>query len=117
MPTPDTSLNEARTILRDPIDSSGIKAVGYDEARQILALEFHSGTIFHYYKFTLQDFERFGAAASRGQFYAREIKGKFVGKAMTGLCSACQAKGLIGEPCGYCEDGVIREVDRTHGEG
>lgn len=117
MPTPDHPVNEARTIPRDLIDSSGIKAVGYDDERQILSLEFHSGTIFHYYKFPLTAFEAFGAAESRGQHYAREIKGKYLGKPMTGLCASCQAKGLIGEKCDFCGEGVIREIDRTHTEG
>lgn len=107
-------MNEANTIERMKVDSSGIAAIGYDEKRQLLSLEFTSGTIFHYYKVPPQVFEDLGSAPSRGRFYANHIRGRFVGKPMTGLCPLCQAKGLIGEKCGYCDDGVVREIDRQH---
>ena len=105
--------SEARTIPRLPIDSSGIKSIGYAEDRQILAVEFHSGSVIHYDNVTLDTFEALGAAESRGKFYSREIKGKFSGRAMTGLCPQCKAAGYIGEPC-ECQMGVVREIDRTH---
>jgi len=115
MPT-ENPVNEARTIERYAIDSSNLKSAGYDEARQVLSIQFHSGAIFHYYGVPLHVFEDFGAAESRGHFYARNIRGKFTGKPMTGKCPACGAMGLIGESCEYCDAGVIREIDRTHKE-
>lgn len=121
MPT-DKPANEARTIERLPIDSSNLKAVGYDVERQILSVEFHPtagnelGSIFHYYGVPLTLFEDMGVAESRGRFYATQVRGKFTGKPMTGKCPECGAVGLIGEACGYCDAGVIREIDRTHKE-
>lgn len=111
-----TPVNEARTIERLPIDSSNLKSVGYDEARGILAVEFQSGAIFHYYQVPLHVFEDMGSADSRGRYYAKEIRGKFVGKPMTGKCGDCGAQGLIAEKCEYCAVGVVREIDRQHGE-
>lgn len=111
-----TPVNEARTIERLPVDSSNLKSVGYDETRGILAVEFQSGAIFHYYQVPLQVFEDMGAAESRGRYYAKEIRGRFVGKPMTGKCPACGASGLIGEKCDYCSEGTVREIDRQHAE-
>lgn len=118
----ENPVNEARTIERLAIDSSNLRAVGYDEQRQILSVEFHPtagnelGSIFHYYSVPIAVFEEMGQAESRGRFYAQNIRGKFTGKPMTGKCPECGAVGLIGEACGYCDAGVIREIDRTHKE-
>lgn len=111
-----TAVNEARTIVRYDIDSSNLKSAGYDEARGILAVEFQSGAIFHYYQVPLQVFEDFGAAESRGRYYAKEIRGKYHGVAMTGKCPACGAMGLIGEKCDSCREAEVRAVDRQHKE-
>ncbi len=113
-------MNESRTIERLPIDSSNLKAVGYDEARRVLSVEFVSGSIFHYYDVPITVFEEMGSAESRGAFYAKQIRGKFTGKPMTGLCPTCKAHGLIGEKCnstterGEACSSVVREIDRTH---
>jgi len=93
-------VNEARTIDRLLIDSSNIKSCGYAEDRQILAVEFlASGAIFHYRGVPPGVFEAFGAAASRGAFFAKEIRGKFSAERMDGLCPKCLFPGLVGEPC------------------
>lgn len=117
-------VNEARTIERLPVDSSGLKSIGYAEDRQILSLEFTSGTVFHYYQVPPQVFEDLGAAESRGKFYSKNIRGKFVGKAMTGKCAKCGGVGLIGESCERQDvdhpaevqtcGGDVREIDRVH---
>lgn len=106
--------NEARSIHRLVVDSSNLKAVGYDEARQILSVEFQGGSIFHYYSVPPDVFEALGTAESRGQFYAKKIKGTYVGKPMTGKCPECGATGLIGEACAACSAGIVREIDRMH---
>lgn len=99
-----------------PVDSSNLKTIGYDEARRILAIEFlSSGHVLHYDGFPPEKFEELGAAASRGKFYAREIKGKYPARPMTGLCPKCALLGYIGEQCADC-DGIVREIDRTHKE-
>lgn len=93
-------MNEARTIDRLLVDSSNIKSLGYDENRQILSVEFlASGAIFHYRGVPVGVFEAFGAAASRGAFFAKEIRGKFSAERMDGLCRLCLTSGLVGEPC------------------
>jgi hypothetical protein len=114
MTTIEHTPSEARTIERILIDSSNLKSVGYDEARQVLAVEFlSSGHVLHYDKVPPEVFGELCAAPSRGQFYARQIKGKYPARPMTGLCPMCGLLGYIGEKCADC-DGIVREIDRTH---
>ena len=103
-------MNEARTIDRLLVDSSNLKSLGYAEDRQILAVEFASGSIYHYYGVPLGVFEAFGAAPSRGSFFVKEIKGKFSGERMDGLCPQCGASGLVGEACAACGQGDVRAI-------
>ena len=107
-------VNEARTIERILVDSSNIKSLGYAEDRQILAVEFiASGAIFHYRGVPLGVFEAFGAATSRGAFFAREIRGKFSGERMDGLCPKCLQRGLVGEPCEHADPTQLDDVPCT----
>jgi hypothetical protein len=107
--------SEARTIERVKIDSSNISSVGYAEDRKVLAIQFlTSGLVLHYYDVPVEVFEAFAQAKSRGAFYAKQIRGKFTAKPMSGLCPKCAAWGYIGERCEDCGTATIREVDRTH---
>lgn len=111
--------SEARTIERLAVDSSNLKSIGYSEDRKILAIEFaSSGHVLHYDGVPLDVFEALGKAESRGQYYARNIKGKYPARPMTGLCPKCAILGYIGEQCAGFEgaacDGIVREIDRTH---
>lgn len=108
--------SEARTIERLDVDSSNLKSIGYCAERQVLAIEFaSSGLVLHYDGFPAEKFEELGAAESRGRFYAKEIRGKYPARTMTGMCR-CGAKGYIGERCDVCNESLIREIDRTHGK-
>lgn len=108
MPKP----SEARTIERLALDSTALKSAGYDEARKILALEFNSGSVHFYHEFPAEAFEAFGAAESLGTFFAKQIKGKYKGESMTGLCPKCIQQGYIGELCERCGGAEIRAIDR-----
>lgn len=108
--------SEARTIERVLVDSSNLKSIGYDAARQVLAIEFlSSGHVLHYDNVPPELFEELCRSESRGKFYAREIKGKFTARPMTGRCSSCAVLGYIGERCQEegCR-GVVRAIDRVH---
>lgn len=106
--------SEAREIDRLPIDSSAIKTAGYSVDRKVLAVEFGSGLVLHYDNVPAELFEAFGKAESRGRFYAKEIKGKFSARTMTGLCPKCAMPGYIGERCDDCGCATVREIDRVH---
>lgn len=92
----------AEKIPLVPVTSSNLAAIGYNPAKQILAVEFKSGAIFHYAGVTPALRMNLMAAESRGSFFAREIRGKFQGEKMTGPCLDCGATGWIGERCEDC---------------
>jgi len=105
----------ARDIDRYAVDSSNLKSVGYDESRQTLAVEFASGNVYHYAGVPTEVFEELSLSKSLGQFYAKNIKGKFASTVMTGICPTCLKLGYIGESCETPEcSGTVLEVDRQH---
>lgn len=111
--------SEARTIDRYAVDSSNLKSIGYCAERRVLAIEFLSSRqVLHYDGFPPEKFEELAKSESRGKFYAREIKGKYSARPMTGLCPTCGLLGYIGEQCegidGAACAGIVREIDRTH---
>lgn len=62
---------------REPVASTSISAVGYDEPSQTLEVEFTNGSIYQYYNLTAAVFEQFMQAASKGQFLAYQIKNAY----------------------------------------
>lgn len=103
MPEPETYDELPLRIGLESVDSSHIAAYGYDAGKQILAVQFKStGVVFHYASFPLDQALAFGAAESKGRFYAQQIKGKYTGRRMTGPCPACHDEGWIGETCTDC---------------
>ena len=55
-------------MLREPVASSNISSIGYDEASQTLEVEFTNGAIYQYYNVELATFEQFRTAPSKGQY-------------------------------------------------
>lgn len=62
---------------REPVASSNIAAIGYDEASQTLEVEFTSGALYQYYNVTQVVFEQLMQASSKGQFLAYQIKNSY----------------------------------------
>ena len=58
----------------EPVSSSAIAAIGYDEDREVLEVEFTSGTAYRYLRVSLDVFESFLAARSKGRFFNKRIK-------------------------------------------
>lgn len=107
-------LGPAESINREAVDSSNLVSIGYSEERQVCAVEFKSGALFHFSGVSLEVFTAFYLAPSRGSFFAKNIKGKFSGRKMTGPCDRCAANGIIGERC-VC-GGTHQEADKRYGE-
>ena len=62
---------------REPIASTNIASIGYDEPSQTLEVEFKTGGIYQYYNVTQELFEQLMQAASKGQFLAYQIKNAY----------------------------------------
>jgi hypothetical protein len=62
---------------REPVPSSTIVTVGYDEPSQTLEVEFKTGAVYQYYNVTQALFEQLMQAGSKGQFLAYQIKNSY----------------------------------------
>lgn len=64
-------------ITKEITDSSHIKGVGYVAREQTLYLKFNNEAIYSYLNVPIETFRALIKAESKGQFFAKEIKGKF----------------------------------------
>jgi hypothetical protein len=61
---------------RQPVQSSNLVSVGYDESTSTLEIEFRSG-IYQYYDVPLHIFEELMSANSVGSYHHKNIKNTF----------------------------------------
>ena len=59
---------------RQPVSSSNLKSVGYDESSKILEIEFHSGGVYHYYSVPSSVYQDLMIAPSHGKYFLAHIK-------------------------------------------
>jgi hypothetical protein len=92
----------ADKIPIEPVPSSSLAGLGYNRDKQIAAVEFQSGVIYHYAPFSEALFREWCAAPSLGKWYAEHVRGKMAGQKMTGHCPKCGAQGWVGDACEDC---------------
>jgi len=61
----------------DTPESSNITRFRYDEASQVLFVEFHDGAVYQYFDVPKGVFEQMRSASSKGQFLAQYVKGTY----------------------------------------
>jgi hypothetical protein len=61
-------------MQRQPVDSSSLASVGYEEPTRILEVEFHNGGVYQYLGVPSFTFRALMAAESRGAFLNTRIK-------------------------------------------
>jgi hypothetical protein len=59
------------------VESTVFATVGYDEAQQLLQLEFGSGETYHYFEVPTGVFEKLLASASKGKYFHQAILGRY----------------------------------------
>jgi hypothetical protein len=64
-------------LPRQPVVSSDIASVGYDEASQTLEIEFHATGIYRYFSVPKPVFDALLTTPSPGKYFLQQIKGKF----------------------------------------
>ena len=96
-----------------PVQSSNLQALGYNESKEIAAVQFKSGDVFHYAGVSHALMEEWLQSESFGRFYATRIRGKFSGQKMTGHCADCGAGGWVGDRCADCGCGDYQEDQRV----
>lgn len=62
------------------VESSNVKAVGYDPLTREMRVEFHGGGIYHLNGVSEEDHQNFLAADSKGKHFHRHIRGMFESK-------------------------------------
>lgn len=58
-------------------ESSTIAAFGYDDARNVLVVQFKAGSTYEYYDVPESIFRYMSDASSKGQFLAQSVKGSY----------------------------------------
>jgi hypothetical protein len=61
----------------DTPESSNISRIAYDGSASVLRVEFKNGSTYDYFDVSRHVFEAMRHAASKGQYLAREIKGRY----------------------------------------
>jgi hypothetical protein len=64
-------------IERQPVISSDVASIGYDEASQILEIEFKATGVYRYFSVPKPVFDELMATPSPGKFFRQHIKGKY----------------------------------------
>jgi KTSC domain len=64
-------------MQRQPVTSSNIAEIGYDESRRVLEVLFKIGTVYQYFDVPPQEHQALMQASSLGQYLNANIKGRF----------------------------------------
>ncbi len=64
-------------IQRQPVVSSDIASIGYDEPNETLEIEFKATGIYRYFSIPKSVAEEFQRTPSPGKFFLQNIKGKY----------------------------------------
>jgi hypothetical protein len=61
-------------MQREPVSSSSIASIGYDEETSTLEIEFHNGRIYQYHGVPPQMAEAMRAASSTGAYFNKYVR-------------------------------------------
>ena len=64
-------------IERQPVVSSDVASIGYDESSQTLDIEFKATGVYRYFSVPKNVVEELMATPSPGKFFRQHIKGKY----------------------------------------
>ncbi|MGE5620703.1 MAG: KTSC domain-containing protein [Sphingomonadaceae bacterium] len=64
-------------MKRQRVESSNLRSVGYDEAQQILEIEFWSGGVYRYYGVPPEVYRELLEASSKGRYFLSKIRNEY----------------------------------------
>ncbi|MBR1164600.1 KTSC domain-containing protein [Bradyrhizobium elkanii] len=64
-------------MMRTPVRSSTLVSVGYDEAKQVLEIEFRRNSVYQYSGVPRPIYKQLMAASSKGSYFDRRIRNQF----------------------------------------
>lgn len=67
-------IEEEKTLLRNSVESSNIKSIGYDSENEILEIEFNLGVVYQYFGVPQNEYDTLMNADSHGRYFDRNIK-------------------------------------------
>lgn len=88
-------------IPRVAVDSSAISSIGYDPAREILAVQLRTGHVYHYIGVPPAVHAELLASKSKGAFFGKQVV-KYEHVRTTGWCEHCGTIGPLGDVCVDC---------------
>jgi KTSC domain len=65
-------------MLRNPVSSSVIASIGYDDDRKVLEVKLLSGNIYRYHRVGRDVFEDFCDAPSKGEYFNAHIRDAYL---------------------------------------
>ena len=71
---PTETVVEMVVLPRNPVQSSNIASIGYDEVRYILEVEFRTGSVYQYYNVPKSVYKGLINASSHGTYLGRYVK-------------------------------------------
>lgn len=74
-----------------PVESTQMKAIAYDSAISYVFVEFNSGAKWSYFPVPQEVFDLFAASGSKGNFFGKNIKGKYTEHRILEVDQACAA--------------------------
>jgi hypothetical protein len=73
----DRIFNKGTTMKREQVSSGMIKSVGYDEAEELLQVEFTNGDVWDYLRVPKVAYDEMMEVASVGKYFHANIKSEF----------------------------------------
>ena len=64
-------------MQRQPVKSSNIRSLGYDEVSHMLEIEFSSGDVYQYFDVPPREYQALMQAPSHGSYLNKHIKDKY----------------------------------------
>lgn len=64
-------------MQRQPVRSSNIRSIGYDETSRTLEIEFTSGDVYQYFDVPQREHQALMQASSHGSYLNKNIKDKY----------------------------------------
>jgi hypothetical protein len=64
-------------MLRQVVDSSSLRSIGYDRETETLEVEFHSGGIYRYNGVPFDTWWAFRQSESKGKFFQERVRDHF----------------------------------------
>jgi hypothetical protein len=64
-------------MRRQPVESSVVRSVGYDQAERIMEIEFHNDRVYRYFVVPQSVYQQLLAAPSFGRYFNENVRDRY----------------------------------------